>query len=147
MTALERHLNELNATKAKCDKELLQIEELRKKFPDLDVAVDRWKHVRFMSGAVNAVADQVSICHNCSCCNDSPLEARPYITIDDVKIYSRPDCYTVGEADPYRGGERAYEDWQQQMLASNISQTAIDKVEKYLKAHTYISLEEAEENE
>jgi hypothetical protein len=146
MTALERHLNKLNATKAECDKELSQIEELRKKFPDLDVAVDRWNHVRFMSNTVNAVADQVSMRHNCSCCNDSPLEARPYITVDGVTIYSRPDCYIVGEADPYRGGEHAYDGWQQKLQAAGINQAAIAQIEKYLKAHTYISLEEAEEN-
>jgi hypothetical protein len=130
-TALERHLNELTAAKAKCDKELAQIEELRKKFPDLDVAVDRWRHTRFMSEQVNTVADQVEIRHNCGCCNDSPLEARPYVTIDGVNIYSKPDCFTVGEADPYRGGERAYADWQQQLIDKHINQAAIDIIKKY----------------
>ena len=129
---------------AEAQAQLEQVEALHAKFPDLKIATNRWNHERYTSKQVNAVADQVEFCHNCSCCSDSPLEARPYIEVAGVKVYSDPDCFQVGEKEDY-DQDREYEGWVANMLAAGISQAAITKVREKFKAQRLARIAELQE--
>ena len=111
------------------------IKALMEKFPDLKIATNRWGRQRYSSASVNAVADKVRFGHNCGCCNDSPLEARPFVEVLGTEVFSHPDYFMVGErsiSQPYY--DHAYSDWEEKLEKAGISQTAIDKVASYLRA-------------
>jgi hypothetical protein len=134
VTAPDRQ-TQLQAEVAAAQAKLARFEQLRQRFPDLDVAVDRWRHERYTSALVNPIADQVELKHNCGCCADSPLEARPYIEVDGARVYARPDCYQVGEKVSYTR-DRPYPDWQAGLVKQGISAAAIARVASYLDAVT-----------
>ena len=103
-------------------------------FPDLKISTDRWRRQRYTSRTVNARATQVDFRHNCGCCPDSPLEARPYIETMGVQVFAQPDRYFVGER--YDGiYEYEASGWEERMRKEDISDAAIEKVRAYLAAH------------
>jgi len=134
--------------KAKEDADrVVLLEALMKEFPDLKIATNRWGRQRYSSASVNAIADKVHFGHNCGCCNDSPLEARPYIEIMGTELFSDPDCFMVGERD-YRNSyyDEAWSGWREKLEASGISKKAIDRVESYLEAHEHPPIPEWDED-
>lgn len=114
-------------------KEADRLVALREEFPDLKIDTDRWRRERYVSKSVNARATEVDFRHNCGCCPDSPLEARPYIETMGVQIFSDPDRYWIGERYDY-SYDTATPGWKDSFHANNISQQAIDKVESHLRA-------------
>lgn len=112
------------------EKEAQKLRLLMEKFPDLEVKIDRWKTERYSSKSVNPIATDVDYKYNCGCCHDSPLEARPYVMYDDVKIYSDPDCFWV--ADKSYNGPQPYPNWSADLEKAGISKEAIQKIRIYL---------------
>lgn len=105
--------------------------KLLKDFPDLHKSIDRWSRVRLYSKQANAQTNDVDINHNCGCCNDSPLEARPFILINNIKVFSDPDRFTVGQKVDYGCGDKAYDDWQNALRKENIPEIIIEKIQEY----------------
>jgi hypothetical protein len=105
---------------------------LREEFPDLRIVTDRWQRERYVSKTVNARATEVDFRHNCGCCPDSPLEARPYIETMGTTVFADPDKYWVAQQCDY--SDMADPGWKDAFYANNISQQAIDKVESHLRA-------------
>jgi hypothetical protein len=134
--------------KAKEDSDRLAlIQSLTEKFPDLKVATNRWGRQRYSSALVNPIADKVHFGHNCGCCNDSPLEARPYIEVLGTEVFSSPDCFMVGERDISQSYyDNAYSGWEDELEKAGISQKAVDRVSRYLEAHEPPTLPEWDED-
>lgn len=131
--SIKRALEEAAKVQTESTTKRTTIETLLKEFPDLKIKTDRWRNQRYSSKSINAIADQVDFRHNCGCCNDSPLEARPFIETMGVRIFADPDCYQVGERD-WRGGDSAYPGWKDGLTKNGISEKAIEHIASYLKA-------------
>jgi len=117
------------------EKKLIQVKHLLESFPDLEIQTDRWDRERYSSAKVNSLADHVDMRHNCGCCADSPLEARPYIRFeDDQLIFSNPDFFFVGEKNVSHGFDDPTEGWEAHMRAAGISEAAIVLVHEYFKS-------------
>jgi len=116
---------------AKAQKKLAEITRLCEHFPDLEVSVDRWSQERLVSSKVNPIADQVDIRHNCGCCEDSPVEVRPYIVFEDKQVFSSPDCFIVGEKNPSNYHDEPHEGWEERLRAKQIPEPAIQLVRDY----------------
>lgn len=114
-------------------------ESLQSKFPDLKIHKNRWGKERYHSEQINAVADSCDICHNCGCCNDSPLEVWPYKKIGDQKVYSTPPVFFVGERNGYYNydydprSEVADSDWYLRLREKGISEKVIERVASYFR--------------
>ena len=124
---IQREQNELN----KLSKALAE-------FPDLKKHTNRWQHVRYASAKANEQVTDVDIAHNCGCCEDSPLEVWPYLMFNGLKIYSEPECFTVGEKIPFYSGsgERPYDGWQDKMREAKIPEAVIAKVQDYFNENS-----------
>lgn len=116
----------------RAQKTVAEVTALKERFPDLHVTVDRWARKRYSSKLVNPIADQVDMQHNCGCCADSPLEARPYIRWNGVSVFASPDHYRVGEKTS-SGLDDPYEAWEAGMRDYGISETAIQLVGEYFE--------------
>ena len=102
-------------------------------FPDLKKYVGRWEKIAFYSAAANERATGVDIRHNCGCCEDSPVEAWPYVETEHGKVYTDPPRFVVGERDyAADGGERANEDWDKRLREARIPEAVIARVGAYL---------------
>ena len=126
--------------KEQLKKEQLEIQSRLKVldlFPDLRQTTDRWSHKYFCTSKVNSIVDSADIRHNCGCCEDSPLEIRPYKKIEGIEIYSDPPCFTVGEKIPFYAGtgEREYDGWEDEMRKENISETIIQMTREHFNAN------------
>lgn len=125
---VQKKLEELEQKKA----EAKLVEALLVEFPDLKITTDRWKRQRYSSASVNARATSVDFRHNCGCCPDSPLEARPYIEALGVQIFANPDRYCVAEK--YNVYEVELPGWEADMRKEGVSDAAIEQVRSYLVA-------------
>ena len=126
---IQKKMDELDEKQKEADR----LVALREEFPDLRIVTDRWRRERYVSKSVNARATEVNFKHNCGCCPDSPLEARPYIETMGIQVFSDPDRYCVADRYDY-SDDVAYPGWKDSFRANNISQQAIDKVENHLRA-------------
>lgn len=72
------------------------------RFPSL-----REHHARFRTvlaaREANAVVDTVEFAYACGCCNDSPLMAWVYLTVDGTRVHSDPPQLRVTEREEYTG--------------------------------------------
>lgn len=115
------------------EKIITQVEDLNKqiailsKFPDVEEYRGRWKTI-WKSPSVNSLVNDVHIHHNCGCCEDSPLEAWPFIEVDGVCIYSDPPRFVVGEKSG--SGEREYVNWSKALVDKGIPQKILDKIQE-----------------
>lgn len=125
---IRKKFDELDAKKTEAD--LLKC--LLREFPDLKISTDRWRRQRYTSRTVNNRATHVDFRHNCGCCPDSPLEARPYIETMGVQVFAQPDRYWVGER--YDCYEVEEPNWERTMRKQEISEVAIASVRSYLEA-------------
>jgi len=105
--------------------------KLLEMFPDLSEHRDRWGRTRLMSSHINGVADEVFMNHNCGCCDDSPLQAWPYKTVNGIAVFSNPTCFCVGEKYAYGFGDRPFDDWEKDFREASISEVAIKKIQEY----------------
>jgi len=123
------------------------IEDLNKRFPDLRTHTDRWGNKYYCTKKVNNLVNQVTLKHNCGCCDDSPLEAWPYITINEQNIYSDPPSFFVGERIPYYeddnddedsgfyGTDKANDNWKEKLIETNISSYVIQEIQEFFNNH------------
>lgn len=115
-------------------KELSELLDLQKKYPDIKKFTGRWNKVVYCSKEVNSLVNSYDIRHNCGCCDDSPLELWPYFIDDaDKKIYSDPPMIVIGEKDSWfktkgRHEDVLYADWDARLRKHGISEKIIDKV-------------------
>ncbi len=65
--------------------------------------------------------------YNCGCCEDSPLEAWPYLKTEFGDVYSRPAFFMVGEQH-HVSGARPNKGWQESLRSAKISQVVIDRI-------------------
>jgi len=115
-----------------------------KEIPDATYSIDRWKNFRIHSPMVNASAVDVDIRHGCGCCGDSPILARPYITIDGVQIFSIPESFNIGEKG--YDCEHPYPGWRTKMIDNGISMDVIEQVEKYFEENKQSDCEDEEDD-
>lgn len=141
--AIERLRKEAAEKLAEADK----IKKLLAAFPDLRRQVNRWEKVSYSSASVNPKVTDYESRHNCGCCSDSPLEIFPYLDTEWGRVYSNPACFTVGEQDPYGGGDKPYPGWDEKMRQAGIPQPIIERV-SYLLGSTEneVQSEEGEDN-
>jgi uncharacterized protein YuzB (UPF0349 family) len=85
---------------------------------------------RFYSKQANVQVTDYDLSHNCGCCNDSPLELWPFMMHGDMKVYSDPPCFTIGERNGY--GEMPYDCWQGPLRAAGIPEELIARVQAYM---------------
>jgi len=124
---------ELKEKIAQKEKEAEVLKSLVEIFPDLKEHRDRWGNIRLMSKAINDIADEVFMNHNCGCCSDSPLQAWPYKEFEGTKVFSDPTCFFVGEKNAGGIGDNPDLDWEERLREVDISQTAIDKIKEYFE--------------
>jgi len=148
----EDPLIEAQEALAKAQKQMAEVTRLCEAFPDLEVSTDRWDRKRLVSAKVNSIADQVDFRHNCGCCADSPLEARPFILFEGQQVFSDPDCFQVGEKNPSHYHDEPYDGWEERLRGKQISEVAIQLVRDYFakeveerRAELQAELEELEE--
>jgi hypothetical protein len=125
ISALEKEALEKNS-------ELKRIKRIYEKYSDLGYNQDRGGQIRLTSPSVNSIADRVDISYSYVCCDDATIIARPYAWIGVTKVYSDPVQFVVGEKH-YRGGDEAYDNWQNKLIDAGLSQIIIDEIEKYFK--------------
>ena len=116
--------------------------ELVKTYPDIWLHTNRWKTRRYVSQMVNEVVTHADICHNCGCCNDSPLEVWPYLEQEGVKVYSDPPTFIVGEKCGY--GDRPYDNWEENLKKAGIPVAMIQKVQEHFDENSHFFDEEEE---
>lgn len=105
---------------------------LEAEFPGLKKHTNRWNRVRFVSPAVNSKADQFDQCHNCGCCEDSPLEVWPYLETPHGRVYSDPPYFRVGEKTGW-STDRPYPGWDEEMRKAGIQEPIIERVRKHFQ--------------
>jgi len=127
------------------DVELKSLKKIQKKFSLVQINYDRWDNARMYTEEANKLADQVDIHHSCGCCSDAALIARPYLMIGDLKLYSDPCSFMIGEGS-YHGGDIPFSKWKEKMREKNISEDVIDQIQKYFDEHPD-EYEEDEEDE
>ena len=127
---LQQRIDTLQEQIINNQRELAILHNLKDKFPDIKINVDRWKNQRKFTEKVNSIVDQVEITHNCGCCSDSPLEAYPYVVIDDSKVYSNPPCFTIGEKG-WAGGDIPNSGWEKKLQKENIPDGVLRQIQQY----------------
>jgi hypothetical protein len=123
-----------------------RIAKLQEIFPDLKVHVSRWKTVRFCSPTVNSRATSFEIKHNCGCCNDSPLEVRPYLETKHGRVYSDPPCLRVGEKH-WIVGDKPYKGWQNKLREVGIPEEIVAAVQEHFNEGRKLRIQIAEEED
>jgi hypothetical protein len=131
--AVPKTIKELRESAEKALQEAHRLEALRTKYPDLKRYVGRWKKVAYCSPAVNALANECDIRHNCGCCPDSPLEVWPFLQTPQGRIYTDPPEFRVGEKH-WIAGDTPYPDWKERLRGAGISEALIDKVRAHFRA-------------
>lgn len=139
LTSLQQEADEKQQT-------LDKLRQLHERYPDLKRDVDRWKNVRYYSPSVNAQVDRFDIRHNCGCCQDSPLEIRPYLETDLGRVYSSPPCFKVGEKH-WMGGDKPYPNWQQKFRDAGIPEPIVGAVSQHFKVCAEDRKQAAEESD
>ena len=132
----ERQLSSIDEKIEKITVELKGL-MLEKKFmvdnEDVYCEEARWGKKCYCSREVNSEATDFEYRFNCGCCSDSPLEIFPYMVKNDVKIYSSPSCFKVGERNSYGTGVIPYDGWDEKLIEEGISEEVIEKVKQHLK--------------
>jgi hypothetical protein len=141
------HIKQKREEAAKAKAEADGALDLLDKFPDLELHVNRWKRERYSSAQANPLTTDCDISHNCGCCPDSPLEVWPYVQLGDVRVYSKPACFVVGERNAYGYGERPYDGWQDELEAEGIPDEVIAKVGAYLSANPETSEDDDDDDD
>ena len=132
--ALADRIKELEKEQAKVQKELDAIARLREEFPDLETDRDRWGRIRYMAKSANARVTDVLFHRNCGCCSDSPVHARPYLTLEDgTEIYSNPCNVMIGEPHTWDDGFREYENWEKTYVEAGIKWEVIKTIRRYIE--------------
>ncbi|KKM80714.1 hypothetical protein LCGC14_1337050 [marine sediment metagenome] len=132
---MTEELNKIQEKLKDSQEQTKTLEILIKKYPDLDIHRDRWSAERYIAKSVNSKVNDVWFNHNCGCCEDSPLQAWPFIIDDETKekIHTKPACIAVGEKNQWGSGEIPWEDWEENFKKHNINSIIIDKVEQHFK--------------
>lgn len=136
--SIDKHISELDKQGQKAN----LLRALLVRFPDLERQTDRWGHEKFCSGSANHLVDKVHIHHNCGCCEDSPIEVEPYITIDGINIYGKPYKVVVGEKNKYGYGEVPYEDWQNRLTETGYPSIIVSLVERHFEENSAVDVED-----
>ena len=112
---------------------------IKKKFimdnDDVYFETARWGKECCCSRKVNSNVTDFEYRFNCGCCSDSPLEVFPYVMRGDVKIYSSPSCFKVGERNACGTGVVPYDNWNERLRKENISESVIEKIKQHLERH------------
>jgi len=120
--------------------------ELVSIYPDLKKHIDRWDRNRVSTKLVNHLVNDCEIKHSCGCCSDSILEVWPFIEINEIKIYSDPIPFRIGESNSLGYGEIPWNGWQDKMKENNISEKVVQIAEKYLNDNQPIDANEDEDD-
>lgn len=138
-------------------KELKEIEDLKARYPNLEITVNRWKTKYISSTDVNQIVTNIETKHDCGCCSDSSFYVYLYM-IDqktNKKIYSSPYRFIVGELADWKPSENTFlepKNIEKALTKHNISKPIIEKIVKWMKASTELNnkmqaLQEEYENE
>lgn len=109
------------------------LEKLQLLYPDLKRYVGRWNKIAYYSSAVNSIVNNCDIRYNCGCCLDSSLELWPFFETESGKIYSEPPKFWIGNKEGYYGGDIPDPGWKEKLKVAQISESIIQKVEKYFE--------------
>ena len=120
-------------------KQIDEIEAVRKIYPDVQVNSDRWNHERHFSALANKDVDEVDFRHSCGCCQDAPLFAWPYVELEDgTKVFSDPPKFYIADGVGDFGiGERPDPDyeWMGKLKVLGIQEKVRGKIAVYLNEH------------
>lgn len=123
---------------------------LMKVYPDLRVEradrVTSILSIKFSSSVANSIADGVDIITQFAPVDDAMLmpvseniEAWPYATIDNQKVYSNPHRFSIGESFKFGFGVSPDTYWEDNMEDAGISRPAIRAAKDYLRKNPPIS--------
>lgn len=102
------------------------LDRIKKQFPDIGYYQGRW--TKFLcSPSVNKLCDNYELAYSCGCCDDAALYVRPYIIIENIKVYSDPPQICIGKTDRHAYDILNYE-WPNILLEHNIPHQIIDKI-------------------
>lgn len=125
--------------------EAARLERLSARFPDLRKHVGRWNKVAYCSKSVNAAVQEVDLRHNCGCCNDSPLEAWPFVQTEDGPVHSDPPCFFVGEKH-WIAGDRPSAGWREKMREAGIPEAVSALIQARFDADRELRVRVAKED-
>lgn len=134
---IEKKLQDLTEQRNKLHAEIAGLTELSARFPDLKVTYDRWDKYRYESAQAIPLCDDIEIGHNCGCCEDSPLELRPFANIQaeygTIRLYA-PGPYRIGEKNGWNGDFES-PGWEDNLRACGFRECIIEKTRAYFEAH------------
>lgn len=110
-----------------------RLEQLALRFDNLQRHIGRWNHVVYCSPVANTQVTDVFMRFNCGCCDDSPLEAWPYLKTEHGEVYSNPPCFVVGERH-WMSGARPTTHWKAALQQAQIPDAVIRKVQGRFEA-------------
>lgn len=140
-------MNNLEKAKEELKIKTETINAVLSKFPDADVYKNRWDREFYNSKTANSQTTNIEISRSCGCCTDAVIYAKPYLIINDIKIYSNPVEIYIGECD-YDGLEHYDANWEKLLKNENISDIAINSIrEKIKKANDKIEAHDRYLNE
>jgi hypothetical protein len=126
----DKYIEKITAEINKLRQEILELMEIKKRFPDVKVHINRWDIVKFCAESVNPIANDCLIMHACgSCCPDSPLVITPILKQDSFPtVYGSPQI-CIGEQ--CGDGDILDFGWEKTLKEKNISDAVIEKIRKY----------------
>lgn len=124
---LQKDIDKAKSDQEAKEKEYLRIQQLAALYPDLERFEGRWKRVVYMSTSVNILVTHVFFRYNCGCCDDSPLEAWPYLNTECGEVYSKPAVFYVGEKH-WVSGSKPNSGWASALKNNNIPDNIIELI-------------------
>lgn len=113
-----------------------KLEKLKEKYPDLsDTGTTRWSKNLVISNFAKIDMNDVEFSNSCGCC---AVYVRPYLEIDDIRIYANPVNYCIGSRDSYYYGINAGQYWENELHNNEFNQTIIDKTKLFLKQNEVV---------
>src|SRR5690606_24743645 len=100
--------------------------ELLKKYSDLREVADQYGIVRLVSAKANRHVTDVEIRNACDCCPDANVLAYPYLTVNNLNVYSDPVCFKIGCRSEQ--GIMGNWEWEDEMYSKRIAGAVVVKV-------------------
>lgn len=132
MTTINEEVEKLRREAEASVSEAERLVRLHEKYPDMKKYVGRWNRIAYYSRSVNEIVDEVELRHNCGCCNDSPLEAWPFLQTENGRVYSDPPRIVVGEKH-WIAGDRPEDGWEEKLLKEKIPEKIIEVIRSRFK--------------
>ena len=143
MTTMNEEVEKLRKEAEANMSEAERLVRLYEKYPDMKKYVGRWNKIAYYSRSINEIANEVELRHNCGCCNDSPLEAWPFLQTEDGRVYSDPPRILVGEKH-WIAGDTPEDGWEEKLLKEKIPEKIVEIIRFRFEKDRIMRIEIAE---